>query len=959
MKKQIVKWEKVDDATGYLLKIKKLSDGTFIEKDVGNEDHYILEFTETSDYEWSVLPYDDKRIGKDSESRIITVVREEPLETVELVSPEDGKIVELEEIPAIESPLPAILRSPPINYVINAQYHINLYLNWKFDELSQPIEGVKILIKRNGELIKNENFPNVDGVTRTSYSIQLEPDGSYLWQVIPYNNSGNATGCPWWSFSTEDAVVPGDELLPAIKPSPPTDYEMNAGSYPTWNLRWVIDALSSAPTGCYISIKKDGILLVDKEDTELTHRYAIPVVPSSAYEWQVIPYDAEGEAENCPWWRFNTTVQTQTKEPYATVVGTASKQTTFDVPVTVKLFRHINKFQLGMTYRTMAATGVDATPNPALGGTFNIEFQNNDRMAISYIYINWENTQSIELPDDAVLFTMHFENPIPQKEEFSQICFYNVILPDPNKYRCEWYNDNVLLDAKPGHYQNGWINTTIEDGEVPLPINPVNMQPSQYGGTIFRLEEEEETIKINWTHGNPPVADGWRLLVKEDGVVIHDKVEVSVSEFFLVVKPDLSYEYQIIPFNKYGECPDNVWYNFVTETRIWIDGPITTVGTVESSVNTTIVPVTVKNFNNVCGCDLKLTYDPEIVTFSHGTLGDGVGSWSFIANGTNPGIIKVSWLIVNPGPDGFIGQDIPDDGVFFNLHFNKISNGTSEISFSNELPYECGWYDGKILEFNDDPFEDFYNSGSITQLSTITTEPPNCVGIRSPLDNSIDIGTIIDEKLLVNFSWIPSNIATGYKLYLSETTEFTSGVDVGNVTSHSMELNYNTTYFWKIVPYNEIGDASNCESHLFKTVEDSIFVRSTTIQTPVNRNDTYNLNVTVKDFFSVGAISLALNYEQDVISYQGITLNPAIVNGASNDLGDQVRVAWFASNENDTVTLPDDAVLFTLHFDLLPTSKIETTFAWSSVLGECEYASYGGSEIYDTTFNDLVWTINV
>ena len=57
-------------------------------------------------------------------------------------------------------------------------------------------------------------------------------------------------------------------------------------------------------------------------------------------------------------------------------------------------------------------------------------------------------------------------------------------------------------------------------------------------------------------------------------------------------------------------------------------------------------------------------------------------------------------------------------------------------------------------------------------------------------------------------------------------------------------------------------------------------------------------------------------------------------------------------------SLPPDTVLFTVHFDLLPTTKLETTFEWSKVNGMCEYAGYGGTPVYsEATFNDYIWTL--
>ncbi len=131
----------------------------------------------------------------------------------------------------------------------------------------------------------------------------------------------------------------------------------------------------------------------------------------------------------------------------------------------------------------------------------------------------------------------------------------------------------------------------------------------------------------------------------------------------------------------------------------------------------------------------------------------------------------------------------------------------------------------------------------------------------------------------------------------------------------------------------------------------------TTLGTPTSSAcGTLDVPVTVKNFNAVGAISLALNYDPAVLSYQSVTLNSAISNAIPiiPNLG-QFRLGYLGS----TVTLPEDAVLFTLHFNVLPaaTGGNTTPLTWSTVQGECEYAGPGGVPTYVSTFVDKTLTI--
>ena len=137
---------------------------------------------------------------------------------------------------------------------------------------------------------------------------------------------------------------------------------------------------------------------------------------------------------------------------------------------------------------------------------------------------------------------------------------------------------------------------------------------------------------------------------------------------------------------------------------------------------------------------------------------------------------------------------------------------------------------------------------------------------------------------------------------------------------------------------------------------------TTTIQNPTSIScNSYDVDVKVLGFTEVGAISLVLNYDPLVFSYQGVTLNAAIASAIS---GNNLFIGQFTLGEYPVpaVTLPDNAVLFTLHFTLLPHSSGTTTaITWSTSPGDCQYAGPGGTPVYVSTFNNLtpLWTIPV
>ena len=143
----------------------------------------------------------------------------------------------------------------------------------------------------------------------------------------------------------------------------------------------------------------------------------------------------------------------------------------------------------------------------------------------------------------------------------------------------------------------------------------------------------------------------------------------------------------------------------------------------------------------------------------------------------------------------------------------------------------------------------------------------------------------------------------------------------------------------------------------------------TSIGTPApSACGTLNVPVTVKDFKDIGAISAVLNFDPTKLQllpittppFQGVTLNPALATAApfGNNTEGEFRLGDFPV---PAITLPDDEVLFTLHFNVLPAALggSTTPLTWSTVSQWCEYAGPGGTPTYVSTFNNGTVTIPV
>lgn len=125
----------------------------------------------------------------------------------------------------------------------------------------------------------------------------------------------------------------------------------------------------------------------------------------------------------------------------------------------------------------------------------------------------------------------------------------------------------------------------------------------------------------------------------------------------------------------------------------------------------------------------------------------------------------------------------------------------------------------------------------------------------------------------------------------------------------------------------------------------------------------YDFPVTVQNFNNIGAISLTLNYDPAVLSYTSVTLNTALTGApVSNPLPGTFILGYFEST-GGSISLADDAVLFTLRFTLLPAaSGAASVLSWNT--NDPAYCEYGGVgpnfDPYVSAFINLsTWNIPV
>jgi|GEM_PF-2083075 len=123
---------------------------------------------------------------------------------------------------------------------------------------------------------------------------------------------------------------------------------------------------------------------------------------------------------------------------------------------------------------------------------------------------------------------------------------------------------------------------------------------------------------------------------------------------------------------------------------------------------------------------------------------------------------------------------------------------------------------GQYSGFGDNPEGNF--TISVTR-ETPPSELPQCASNPTPEDGAVDVPTGD-----VTFAWdapTTGGPVDGYKIYGGVSQPLTEADLIATVTEPTIDLTitgFSTTFFWKVVPTNTLGDAEGCAEWTFTTV---------------------------------------------------------------------------------------------------------------------------------------------
>ncbi len=214
-----------------------------------------------------------------------------------------------------------------------------------------------------------------------------------------------------------------------------------------------------------------------------------------------------------------------------------------------------------------------------------------------------------------------------------------------------------------------------------------------------------------------------------------------------------------------------------------------------------------------------------------------------------------------PGGNDIINRQAVGSATSFTLPLGLPENTTIYVTITIFIP------NGDDIDCREESF-----------TTEDVVDPPGCTLLRNPINGST--GVSIDT----NISWNFAPGATAYRISIGTTaggTEIINDLDVGNVLNLNPPVDFplNTQIFVRVTPFNENGDAVNCNEESFTTAALIMRPDCTLLTTPVNGSINVPLNTPV----TWNAVPGAIGYRVSI----GLTpmgtevLNNAIFNTTS------------------------------------------------------------------------------
>lgn len=590
-------------------------------------------------------------------------------------------------------------------------------------------------------------------------------------------------------------------------------------------------------------------------------------------------------------------------DPVVTTVGSGSicPETEIVIPVTVSNCNGVAAISLALNFDNTRVSyqGYQNVNNAVSTMLVN---QSNGT-----IYMTWANMSAVNLGDGTLVELRFNSTDVSGNANLNW-----------NTSMCE-YSD-VTGTALQASYYNGSVTVY---GMPTITSNPSNLSLTEGQNSYFQVGASGQGVTYQW-QVKTPVDNTWRD-------VIADSHHSNVNSYRLYVN-DVTLE---MDGNQYrcvvsGTCPSPVISRAATlSVASYIPTIVTSLGSVNTCFDQVFsIPVNVTNCNNVGSISLVLNYDANLVTYIGYENANSELANGFMRVNAASGRVYFTWATSNQALQLGNGQLI--SFAFRSAAGNSnLTWNTSQCEYTNlagnPLPAS---YSGSTLYINYPP--------------SITSHPSN---------------QTVMEGANTSFSITASGNSLSYQWQMSQDQgisweTLSNGDHYNSVTSRTLYVNNVVAsmdgYRYRCLVNGSCDPAatSNYATLYVETQMSNVVTTAGSLNT-CSQNE-FGIPISVTSCNHVGAISLALSYNTNVLTYTGYEgVNPALSNGQLqvNAANGMVFIAW-ASIQGANV---GNGNLLTLNFTALSGTS---SLSWNT--NYCEYANTQGEPFPATYHNGSV-----
>jgi hypothetical protein len=603
----------------------------------------------------------------------------------------------------------------------------------------------------------------------------------YYWKIVAWDNHGASTSGIIWDFTTQNRAP--------YEPSSPNPPHGATGVAITTDLSWTGGDPDGDPVtyDVYFGTINPPPKVANNQSATT---YDLPLLTyGTTYYWKIVAWDNHGASTSSPFWNFMTN-----SLPYE--------------PSSPSPLNH--------------ATGVDINAD-----------------------LSW--TGGDPDPGDTVLYDVYFgvTTPPPKVVSNQSVTSYD---PGTMNYLMTYHWKIVAWDNH-GTSKSGqvWDFTTTFVPNNP-PYVPSNPSPQNHANGI------DINSDLSWTGGDPDPGDTVTYDIYFGTTSPPPLVSVGYPSSTYdpgTLSYSTPYYWKIIAWDNRGastpgplwdfntsSVPNNPPYvpsspnpiNHATGVSIianlgWMGGDPDAGDTVLYDVyfgTTTPPPKVVSNqsgtFYDAGTMNYQTTYYWKIVAWDNHGASASSPDWDFTTENevNNPPYLPSDPFPLNHATNVDISADLswnggdpdPGDTVTYDVYFGttspppKVVSNQSGISYNpGTMNYQTTYY-WKIIAWDN---HDASTQGSLWDFTTIeeTNNPPYAPSNPSPEDGSTNV------DITVNLGWTggdPDGDTVTYDVYFGTTSPPTKVVSNQSATTYNPgTLGYTTTYYWKIIAWDNHG----------------------------------------------------------------------------------------------------------------------------------------------------------